>query len=294
MRREECVSTQPLSRVIRACIAALFATGAPNAIDKPFSPAGFRLQLCRRRVKGTDELLAPFAVKAPNSVTHYLYASSVVCPDLSAEDQSVIREEVEGILFRYLNPLDVVPGVDHTVWLLSETEQNQLARVMALDPDEEADYIFLAGASAQWTGPIRGLHKTMGTLAALFSRHPDFTTGKVICRPPTSFLFLGEARGLERLPSGGLSSDGRSDPVRGIFALDTASYMDALVQLGEEEARHLAAVEFAYSGQCLRAQGPLGIPLYRIPHTIPPSAILSVTAVATGAIAYQAPAPAGA
>lgn len=282
------MSTQPLGRVIRECIAALFATGAPHAIDKPFSPAGFRLQISRRRVKGTDELLAPFAVKAPNSVAHYLYASRVICPDLAADDEAVIREEVESILFRYLNPLDVAPGAEHTVWLLSETEQQQLARVMALDPDEEADYIFLTGATAHWAGPIRGLHKTMGTLAALLSRHPDFVTGKVICRAPTSFLFLGEVRGLERLPSGGISSDGRSEPARGIFALDTASYMDALVQLGEEEARHLAVVEFAYGGQCLRAQGPLGIPLYRIPHNIPPSAILSVTTVATGAITYQA------
>jgi hypothetical protein len=283
------MSTQPLSRVIRECIAALFATGTLNAVDRPFSPAGFRLQFCRRRVKGTDDLLAPFAIKAPNSVTHYLYSSSVILPDLPDEDQAAIRDEVESILFRYLNPLDVVPGVGHTVWLLSETEHNQLARVMALDIDEEADYIFLTGANAQWTGPIRGLHKTMGTLAALLSRHPDFTTGKVICRPPASFLFLGEARGLERLPSGGISSDGRSAPVRGIFALDTASYMDALVQLGEDEARDLAAVEFSYSGQCMRAQSPLGIPLYRIPHSIPPSAILSVTTVAAGTITYQAP-----
>lgn len=282
------MSTQPLSRVIRECIAALFVTGAPNAIDRPFSPAGFHLQLSKRRVKGADELLAPFMLRAPNSVTHYLYSSSVICPDLAEEDQTAIREEVEGILFRYFNPLDVLPGVEHTVWLLSETEQSQLARVMALDPEEEADYIFLTGSTAQWTGPIRGLHKTMATLAALLSRHPDFATGKVICRPPTSFLFLGEARGLERLPSGGISSDGRSVPVRGILALDTASYMDALVQLGEEEARHLAAVEFTYSGQCMRAQGPLGIPLYRIPHSVPPSAILSVTTVATGAVTFQA------
>lgn len=285
------MSTQPLSRVIRECIALLLATGAPNSIDKTISAAGVRLQLHRRRVRGTDDLLAPFAIKAPNSVVHYLYASSVIAPDLPEEDQAILREEVEAILFRYLNPLDAVPGVERTVWLLSETEQSQLARVMALAPDEEADYIFLTGATAQWTGPIRGLHKTMGTLAQMLSRHPDFATGKVICRPPASFLFLGEARGLERLPSGGIGTDGRSMPTRGIFALDTASYMDALIQLGEEEARGLSVVEFSYTGSCIRAHSPLGIPLYRIPHSIPPPSIRSVTIVASGEVAYQAPVP---
>ena len=83
--------------------------------------------------------------------------------------------------------------------------------------------------------------------------------------------------------------DGRLVPARGVFALDTTSYLDALVQLGEEEARDLAVVEFVYAGPCLRAHGPLGIPLYRIPHTITSHAIRSVTTVATGKIFFQVP-----
>lgn len=287
------MSTQPLSRLIRECIAHLLATGAPESIDTPFTAAGFHLQLHRRRVRGGDEVLAPFAVRAPNSVTHYLYASRVICPDLAEEDRALLRDEVEAVLFRYLNPLDVLPGRDHTVWLLSETEQHQLARVMALEASDEADYIFLVG-TAQWTGPIRGLHKTMGTLAQMLSRHPDFATGKVLYRPPAGLVFLGEAKGLERMPSGGIGTDGRSVPGRGIFAIDTASYMDALVQLGEAEARELAAVEFSYTGACLRAHGPLAIPLYRIPHSIPPAAIRSVTVVASGDVTYQAGEPSAA
>ena len=285
------MTTQPLSRAIRECIAQLFATGAPNAIDVPLSSAGVRLKLARKRLRGTDEMLAPFPMRAPNSVTHYLYSSSVLCPDLAEEDQQVLRQDVEAVLFRYFNPLDVAPGVNHTVWLITETEQNQLARTLALSPEEEADFIFLSGAVAQWTGPIRGLHKTMGTLAQMLSRHPDFVTGKVLCRPPVSFLFLGEAKSLRRLPSGGITTDGRTTPGRGVFALDPGGYMDALVQLGEEEARELAVVEFSYGGSCIRAHGPLGIPLYRIPHSIAPQAIRSVAIVATGELHYQAEIP---
>jgi len=287
------VSTQPLKRVIREFMAQIVATGAPSSLDRLFSPAGFRLQLYRRRVRGTDSLLAPFAIRAPNSVTQHLYASSVICPDLPEADQAIIRDEIETILFRYLNPLDVLEGVERTVWLLSETEQQQLVRVMALAPHEEIDYLFLSGQNAQWTGPIRGLHKTMGALAQMLSRHPDFVTGKVICRPPASFLFLGEAKSLERVPTTGIGTDGRSVPSRGIFALDAASYMDALIQLGEEEARELAVAEFSYTGSCIRAHGPLGIPLYRIPHSVPPTAVRSLTNVATGEILYQATTPTG-
>jgi hypothetical protein len=290
-RREDVVSTQPLKRVIREYLAELNATSAPNTVDRPFSPAGFRLLLSRRRVRGGDDLLAPFPIKAPNSVGHYLYASWVICPDLPEEDREVFREEIDAILFRYLNPLSALEGVERTIWLLSETEQHQLSRVLALSPDEEEDYIFLTGAAAQWTGPIRGLHKTMATLAQLLSRHPDFATGKVICRPPATFLLLGEARALERVPTMGIGTDGRGVPTRGVFALDASSYMDALVQLGEAEARELAAVEFTHTGTCIRAHGPLGIPLYRIPHTIAPGAIRSVTLVGTGEVIYQAGMP---
>jgi hypothetical protein len=285
------VTTQALSRVIRDCLTQVFASGAPNMVEVPFS-GGVRLQLARRRVRGTDELLAPFPMRAPTSVWHYLFSSRVDCPDLPEEDRAAVRDEVEAVLFRYLNPLSVAPGVHHTIWLLSETEHSQLARILALSPEEEADFIFLCGASAQWTGPIRGLHKTMGTLAAMLSRHPDFVTGKVVCRPPLTFLFLGETRTLERLPSGGITMDGRMVPARGVFALDTTSYMDALVQVGEEEARDLAVVEFQYAGPCLRAHGPLGIPLYRIPHTITSQAIRSVMVVATGQVLFQALEPA--
>lgn len=283
------MSTQPLKRVIRECIAQIVATGAPDSLDYPFSAAGFRLQLQRRRVRGTDELLVPFAIKAPNSVTHHLYASRVVCPDLPEADQEVIRQEIDAILFRYLNPLDVIEDREKSIWLLSETEQSQLLRVMALTPEEEIDYIFMAGQNAQWTGPIRGLHKTMGTLAQMLSRHPDFTTGKVQCRPPAAFLFLGEAKSLERVTTAGIGTDGRNIPTRGLFAIDVNSYMDALVQLGEEEARDLAVAEFTYAGACIRAHGPLGIPLYRIPHHVPPAAIRSLTSVPTAEVLYQAP-----
>jgi hypothetical protein len=65
--------------------------------------------------------------------------------------------------------------------------------------------------------------------------------------------------------------------------------MDALIQLGEEEARELAVVEFMHTGYCLRAQGPLGIPIYRIPHVIPASAVRSVTMVAGNEVIYKAP-----
>ncbi len=281
------MSTQPLNRVVRELLAQLIATGAPSTLDKPFSPAGFRLQLHRKRVRGSDELLAPFPTRAPTSVPHHLYASSVICPGLPEEERAILRNEIEAIIFRYLNPLSVIPGYERTLWLLSETEQNQFMRVMALDPEEEADYIFLAGHNAQWTGPIRGLHKTMATLAQMLSRHPDFATGKVLCRPPTSFLFLGELKSLERVPTAGIGTDGRNVPTRGIFAIDTSSYMDALVQLGEEEARELGVAEFSHSGQCLRAHGPLGIPTYRIPHSVPASAIRSLTAVASNEVLYS-------
>ena len=60
-------------------------------------------------------------------------------------------------------------------------------------------------------------------------------------------------------------------------------------QLGEEEARELAVVEFTHNGHCLRAQGPLGIPIYRIPHVIPASAVRSVTMVASKEVIYEAP-----
>jgi hypothetical protein len=273
------MSTQPLDRVIREFLARMVATGAPTAIDQPFSPAGFRIVLARKRVRGSEDLLASFTVRAPSSVTHYLWSSKVVCPGLPEPDAEVVRENLETILFRYLNPLDVIRGVDRTLWLLSETEHSQLTRVLALAPEDEADFIFLTGTSAQWTGPIRGLHKTMATLAQLLSRHPDFATGKVLCRPAVRFIFLGDARGIDRLTSTGIGVDGRNIPSRGIFALDTSSYMDALIQVGEEDARDLAAVEFLYSGSCIRAQGPLGIPLYRIPHAVAASAIQSITQV---------------
>jgi hypothetical protein len=45
--------------------------------------------------------------------------------------------------------------------------------------------------------------------------------------------------------------------------------------------------EFSYTGSCLRALGPLGIPLYRIPHSVPASAIRSLAAVATGEVTYR-------
>jgi hypothetical protein len=277
--------------MIREFLAQLVATGSSMALDKPFSPAGFRLQLHRKRVRGTDEILAPFAIRAPVSVTHHLYASSVVCPDLPDADREALTDDVEAILFRYLNPLDAIFGKHRTLWVLSETEQNQLMRVMALTPEEEADYVLLAGPQAQWTGPTRGLHKTMANLAQMLSRHPDFATGKVVCKPPATFLFLADANGVERAPTLGITADGRGLPSRGIFALDTASYMDALVQLGEEEARGLGVVEFRFSGSCLRASGPLGIPLYRIPHAIPASSIVSVSMVAGNEILFPAATP---
>ena len=285
------MSTQPLSRAIRESIAQLFVTGAPTTIESLISDAGIRLVIGRRRVRGADPLLDPFAIRAPNSVTHHLYSTSVIAPDLAREDYAVLREQVEAVLFRYLNPLDVLHGEDRTIWLLSETEQIQLARVLALPADEEVDYLFLSGPSPAWTGPNRGLHRTMGALAQLLSRHPDFATGKVLCRTPATFLFLGEAPGLLRSAITGISGDARTAPSRGLFALDTASYIDALVQLGEEEARQLAAVEFEVTGSCIRAQGPLGIPIYRIPHPIPAQSVRSVTLVATGERIYEAAAP---
>lgn len=282
------MSTQPLHRVIRDLLARVVVASPPANLDEPFSPAGFRLRLQRIRVRGTDELLAAFPVRAPISVTHHLYASEVECPDLPDEDAAVLRNEIEAVLFRYLNPLAWVPGEGHTTWLLSETEQQQAARVLALRPEEEVDFIFQTGSRAQWTGPARGLHKTMATLAQLLSRHPEFATGKVICRPPATFLFLGDRKSLERAPLAGVGTDGRAEPTRGVFAIDPASYMDALIQLGEEEARDLAVAEFSHNGQCLRAHGPLGIPTYRIPHAIPPSAIRSVTAVAGNEVLHEA------
>jgi len=284
------VSTQPLSRAIRESIAQLLATGAPTIIDSPISEAGIRLVIGRRRVRGADPLLDPFAIRAPNSVTHHLYTTSVIGPDLAQEDYVVLRDQVEALLFRYLNPLDVLPGTDRTIWLLSETEQVQLARVLALPANEEIDYMFLGGPAPAWTGPNRGLHRTMGALAQMLSRHPDFATGKVVCRPPATFLFLGEAPGLLRAAITGISGDARTAPTRGLFALDTASYIDALVQLGEEEARQLAAVEFDLTGSCIRAHGPLGIPIYRIPHPIAAHSVRSVTLVAGGERIYEAPA----
>ncbi len=268
----------------------MVATGAPPVLDAPFSPAGFRIVLARNRIRGTDDALSMFSMRAPTSVTHYIWSSQVICPGLSDEDSAVFRDEIEAILFRYLNPLDVVHGRERTVWLLSETEQSQLARVMALPPEDELDYIYMAGPSAQWAGPVRGLHKTMATLVQLLSRHPDFVTGKAVCRIPVSFIFLGDAQSLERVPSAGISVDGRTAPIRGVFAIDTSSYMDALVQLGEEEARDLVAVEFAFSGTCIRAQGPLGIPMYRIPHAIHADAVRSITIVNGNRVTFEAPA----
>ena len=281
------MSTQPLHRVIRDLLAQVVVAAPPAALDDAFSPAGFRLRLQRIKLRGTDELLAPFPVRAPASVTHHLYASGINCPNLPDDDLEVLRTEIEAVLFRYLNPLMYVPGFSHTTWLLSETEQQQAARVLSLRPEEEVDFIFQTGHNAQWTGPIRGLHKTMATLAQLLSRHPEFVTGKVVCRPPTTFLFLGDRKGLERVPLAGIGTDGRAAPTRGVFALDPASYMDALIQLGEEEARDLAVAEFSHNGQCLRAHGPLGIPIYRIPHAIPPTAIRSVAAVAGGELSPE-------
>jgi len=265
----------------------MVATGAPPVLDTPFSPAGFRIVLARNRVRGTDDALSVFSMRAPTSVTHYIWSSLVVCQGLAEDDAAVFRDEIEAILFRYFNPLDVLHGRERTMWLLSETEQNQLARVMALPPEDELDYIFMAGATSQWTGPVRGLHKTMATLAQILSRHPDFVTGKAVCRVPVNFIFLSDAQSLERAPSAGISIDGRTSPVRGIFAIDTNSYMDALVQLGEEEARELAAVEFSFSGTCIRAQGPLGIPIYRIPHAIHADAVRSVTIVNGNRVAFE-------
>ena len=266
----------------------MVATGAPPVLDAPFSPAGFRIVLARSRVRGIDDALSVFSMRAPTSVTHYLWSDHIICPGLSEADTDVFREEIEAILFRYLNPMDVLRGRERTVWLLSETEQSQLARVMGLPIDDELDYIFMTGANSQWTGPVRGLHKTMGTLAQILSRHPDFVTGKAVCRSPVSFLFFGDVQSIERAPSGGISVDGRTTPIRGVFAVDTSSYMDALVQLGEEEARTLAAVEFAYSGTCIRAQGPLGIPIYRIPHAIHPDAVRSITIVDGNRVTFEA------
>jgi hypothetical protein len=283
------VSTQPLHRVVRDVLARVVVAGAPAQIDESLSPAGFRLRLRRARLRGTDELLNLFPVRAPAGVTHHVYSSSVSCPGLPEADAAVIRGEVEATLFRYLNPLTYIPGQSRTVWLLSETEQQQSARVLALSPDDEGDFIFQTGPKAQWTGPTRGLHKTMATLAQLLSRHPDFATGKLICRPPAGFLFLGDRPSLERAPRLGVGADGRPEPTRGVFAIDCAGYMDALIQLGEEEARELAVVEFTHNGHCLRAQGPLGIPIYRIPHVIPASAVRSVTMVASKEVIYEAP-----
>jgi hypothetical protein len=282
------MSTQPLNLIVRDYVAQMVATGGPALIDRQFSPAGFHIVLGRKRVRGTDELLAPFDVRAPAGVTHYLWSSSVVCPGLPEDDTAALRDEIETILFRYLNPLDLHRGRSRTVWLLSETEQSQLSRVMALSADEEADYVFMTGPNAQWTGPIRGLHKTMATLAHLLSRHPDFTSGKVICKRPMTLLFLGEARGMDRVASSGIGVDGRNVPSRGIFALDANSYMDALVQLGEDEARDLAAIEFSYVGNCTRAQGPLGIPIYRIPHPVSATSVRSITLVNGNKVTYEA------
>ncbi len=279
VRMEAVVSTQPLNRTIRECLARMVATGAPPLLDTPFNAAGFRVVLARNRVRGTDDALGMFSMRAPTSVSHHIWSSRVICPGLSDADSDVFREEIEAILFRYLNPLDVLPSRERTIWLLSETEQNQLARVMALPFEEELDYIFMTGSNSQWTGPVRGLHKTMATLVQILSRHPDFVTGKAVCRAPVSFIFLGDVQSVERAPSAGISVDGRASPIRGLFAVDTASYMDALVQLGEEEARTLAAVEFAFGGTCIRAQGPLGIPIYRIPHAIHADAVRSITIV---------------
>jgi hypothetical protein len=266
----------------------MVATGAPPVLDAPFSPAGFRIVLARTRVRGTDDALGMFSMRAPTSVTHYLWSDRVICPGLAEADADVFREEIEAILFRYLNPLDVLHGRERTIWLLSETEQSQLARVMALPQEDELDYIFMTGVNSQWTGPVRGLHKTMATLVQMLSRHPDFVTGKAVCRAPVSFVFLGDTQSLERAPSSGISIDGRTSPIRGVFAVDTTSYMDALIQVGEEEARTLAAVEFAFTGTCIRAQGPLGIPIYRIPHAIHADAVRSITIVDGNRVTFEA------
>ena len=283
------MGAQPLHRVVRDLLARVVTAGAPAVIDEPLSAAGFRVRVQRARVRGADDVLAPFPVRAPASVTHHLYSSTVSCPGLAEQDAAVIRSEVEATLFRYLNPLIFVPGQSRTVWLLSETEQQQAARVLALRAEEEGDFIFQTGPIAQWNGPGRGLHKTMAALAQLLSRHSDFATGKLICRPPAGFLFLGDRKSLERAPRAGIGTDGRPEPTRGIFAIDRASYLDALIQLGEEEAGDLAVVEFMHNGQCLRAHGPLGIPIYRIPHGIPASAVRSVTAVAGNEVLYETP-----
>ena len=283
------MSTQPLHRVVRDILARVVGAGAPAEIDELLSPAGFRLRLQRARLRGTDELLALFPVRAPAGVTHHVYSSSVSCPGLPEADAAVIRAEVEATLYRYLNPLTYVPGQSRTVWLLSETEQQQSARVLALRPEEEGDFILQVGPKAQWTGPARGAHKTMAALAQILSRHPDFATGKLICRPPAAFLFLGDRLSLERAPRLGVGTDGRPEPTRGVFAIDRSSYLDALIQLGEEEARELAVIEFTHNGHCLRAQGPLGIPIYRIPHVISASAVRSVTMVAGNEVLFEAP-----
>jgi hypothetical protein len=283
------MSAQPLSQILREYIARMVATGGPSELDAALSGDELRICLAHKRVRGTDELLAPFSIRAPASVTHHLWSSTIACPDFSTEDRIAVRDDIEAILFRYLNPLDVIRGNDRSVWLLSETERNQLTRVMALASEDELDYIFMVGPNAQWTGPIRGLHKTMATLAQLLSRHPDFTTGKVVCKQSATFLFLGDARALDRVVSSGIGVDGRNVPSRGIFALDSNSYMDALVQLGEDEARDLAAVEFSYDGTCVRALGPLGIPLYRIPHAVPSTAIRSIAQVNGNKVLFEAP-----
>jgi hypothetical protein len=282
------VSTQPLHRVVRDLLARAVGAGGPTEIDEPLSPAGFRLRLQRARLRGTDELLALFSVRAPAGVTHHVYSGSVSCPGLPEADEAVIRAEVEATLYRYLNPLTYIPGRHRTIWLLSETEQQQSARVLALRPEDEANFIFQTGPKAQWAGPARGAHKTMATLAQILSRHPEFATGKLVCRPPATFLFLGDRPSLERAPRLGVGTDGRPEPTRGVFAIDRSSYMDALIQLGEEEARELAVVEFTHNGHCLRAQGPLGIPIYRIPHVISASAVRSVTLVSGNEILYEA------
>ncbi len=283
------MSTQPLHRVVRDLLARLVVPGGPTEIDEPLSPAGFRLRLQRSRLRGADEILALFPVRAPAGVAHHVYSGSVSCPGLPEADAAVIRAEVEATLYRYLNPLTYIPGQSRTVWLLSETEQQQASRVLALRPEDEGNFIFQSGPKAQWAGPARGAHKTMATLAQILSRHPEFATGKLVCRPPAAFLFFGDRPSLERAPRLGVGTDGRPEPTRGVFAVDRSSYLDALIQLGEEEARELAVVEFTHNGHCLRAQGPLGIPIYRIPHVISASAVRSVTMVAGNEILYEAP-----
>ncbi|MGH2408731.1 MAG: hypothetical protein ACRDGS_00035, partial [Chloroflexota bacterium] len=133
------MTTLPLHRVIRDLLAPVVLSSPPARIDEPFSPAGFRLQLQRIKVRGTDEVLARFAARAPISVIHHLYACTVTCPGLPDEDAAVLRDEIEAVLFRYLNPLAFAPGTGHTTWLLSETEQQQAARVLALPPGEEVN-----------------------------------------------------------------------------------------------------------------------------------------------------------